>query len=195
MTNTINYYNENAKKYIESTVNVDFHDAQDRFLAFVKEGSHILDFGCGSGRDAKYFLDKGYKVSALDGTKEFCEYASNLTGLKVRQMLFNEFEDKDMYDAVWACASILHCPKDELKSVMKAIRESLHDGGVFYTSFKYSEFEGERNGRHFTDLTEDSFEKLMNEVGGFELIDQWISLDVRPGRGEEKWLNVILRKK
>ena len=66
--------------------------------------------------------------------------------------------------------------------------------GIFYTSFKYGNFESVRNGRYFTDLTESSFAELINEVTGFEIIEEWITSDVRPGREEEKWLNVILRK-
>lgn len=34
---------------------------------YVEPGGHILDVGCGSGRDAKYFIDKGYQVTAFDG--------------------------------------------------------------------------------------------------------------------------------
>ena len=35
--------------------------------------------------------------------------------------------------------------------------------GIIYLSFKYGDFEGERNGRYFTDMTEDSLEKLLME--------------------------------
>ena len=51
--------------------------------------------------------------------------------------------------------------------------------GIFYTSFKYGNFEGVRNGRYFTDLTESSFAELINEVTGFEIIEEWITSDVR----------------
>ena len=66
--------------------------------------------------------------------------------------------------------------------------------GIFYTSFKYGNFEGVRNDRYFTDMTESSFAELINEVTGFEIIEEWITSDVRPDREEEKWLNVILKK-
>ena len=51
--------------------------------------------------------------------------------------------------------------------------------GIFYTSFKYGNFEDVRNGRYFTDLTESSFAELINEVTGFEIIEEWITSDVR----------------
>ena len=71
---------------------------------------------------------------------------------------------------------------------------ALKEKGIIYTSFKYSNFEGERNGRYFTDFTEDTFDKFMKEIQELTIEEEWITSDVRPGRGEEKWLNLILRK-
>ena len=71
---------------------------------------------------------------------------------------------------------------------------ALKESGIIYTSFKYGDFEGERNGRHFTDFTEDSFQDFIKEVPEIMIVENWITGDVRPGRGEEKWLNLILQK-
>ena len=46
---TIDYYNLNAEKFIENTLNADMHITQERFLRLLAENSFILDFGCGSG--------------------------------------------------------------------------------------------------------------------------------------------------
>ncbi len=73
--------------------------------------------------------------------------------------------------------------------------KALKPEGIIYTSFKYGHFEGERKGRYFTDFTEESFEALRNTVKGLMLENQWITKDVRPGRGEERWLNLILQRK
>ena len=43
-------------------------------------------------------------------------------------------------------------------------------------------------------MTENTFEELLQKIPGLEVEEQWITSDVRPGRGEEKWLNLILRK-
>ena len=59
---------------------------------------------------------------------------------------------------------------------------------------KYGEFEGERNGRYFTDMTERRLEELLKSVPHLRLEEAWLTTDVRPGRDTEKWLNVILRK-
>ena len=88
----------------------------------------------------------------------------------------------------------MHLPLGELADVMKKMAIALKEDGIIYTSFKYGNFEGERNGRYFTDMTEEKFAKFLSEIDSLEIEEQWITLDVRPGRGEERWLNLILRK-
>ncbi len=194
MNDTLDYYNQNADKFVKGTFFVDFTDTQDRFLNDLKEGSYILDFGCGSGRDTKYFLNQGYGVDAIDGSEELCKIASVYTGITVKQMLFSELNEKERYEGIWACASILHLPKSELKPVLQKMAAAVKDGGIVYTSFKYGEFEGKRNGRHFTDFTLESFQEFMHDVKELQITESWITCDVRPERGDEKWLNLILRK-
>lgn len=131
---------------------------------------------------------------ATDGSKELCRIASKYTGTEVKQMLFQELAEIEKYDGIWACSSILHLPKTELLTVLKKMITALKDNGIIYTSFKYSEFEGKRNGRYFTDFTMDSFKEFIKNIDNISIEDYWITGGVRPGREEEKWLNLILRK-
>lgn len=192
---TINYYDINAKEFVEETLNVDFKATQDKFINKLPAKGYILDFGCGSGRDTKYFLARDFNVDAIDGSIELCKIASEYTNIKVRHMYFNELSIVNKYDGIWACSSILHLSLDDLVDVFKRMSKALKDEGIIYTSFKYGDFSGERNGRYFTDMTEDSFAKLIANVENLKVEEQWITADVRPQRGNEKWLNLILRKK
>lgn len=194
--NTLDYYNNHADEFYKNTVNVEFAAVRNQFLSKLKNGSYILDFGCGSGRDTKYFLELGYYVDVIDGSIELCKLASEYTGIKVKNMCFQELEEENKYEGIWACSSILHLPVDELADVMRRMAASLKANGVIYTSFKYGTFAGERNGRFFTDMTEETFADFLSgrEDLGLKVEEQWITSDVRPGRGEEKWLNLILRK-
>lgn len=190
---TLNYYNQNADSFIEGTVSVNFKEVQDKFLQMLS-GKKILDFGCGSGRDTMYFLKSGFDVTATDGSEELCKYASEYTGIHVKQMLFQDLDEVDYYDGIWACSSILHLSKNELRIVMNKMSRALKAGGIIYTSFKYGNFEGERNGRFFTDFTIDEFTDFVKDVKEMAIEEYWITGDVRPGRGDERWLNLILRK-
>lgn len=191
---TIEYYNKNANLFVETTANVEFYHMQNRFLSKLETGAHILDFGCGSGRDTKYFLEQGYRVDAIDGSAELCKLASEFTGIEVKHMYFQELSEEVKYDGIWACSSILHLNLSALEDVMKKMTIAVKSNGIIYTSFKYGIFSGERNGRYFTDMTEDTFGKLLQKIPELEIEEQWITLDVRPGRGKEQWLNLILRK-
>lgn len=191
---TIEYYNKNANLFVETTANVEFYHMQNRFLSKLETGAHILDFGCGSGRDTKYFLEQGYRVDAIDGSAELCKLASEFTGIEVKHMYFQELSEEVKYDGIWACSSILHLNLSALEDVMKKMTIAVKSNGIIYTSFKYGIFSGERNGRYFTDMTEDTFGKLLQKIPELEIEEQWITSDVRPGRGKEQWLNLILRK-
>ena len=191
---TIEYYNRNAARYLEDTVGVEFTEIQNAFLSLFPEGALILDFGCGSGRDALEFLKWGYQVDATDGSEEMCRAAAELTGLAIQQMLFQELDEKEKYDGIWACLSILHLPKSELREVLGRMTAALKRNGILYASFKYGIFKGERNGRYFTDFTEETFAEFIKGMTRLRIEKMWLTDDVRPGRGEEKWLNMILRK-
>jgi SAM-dependent methyltransferase len=191
---TLDYYNLNAKAFAEGTMYVDFSKNQDVFLSKLKAGDYILDFGCGSGRDTKYFLESGMKVDAMDGSKELCRIASEYTGIDVKHAYFQDLNEQEKYDGIWACASVLHLTKSELKAVLKKMSDALKSKGVIYVSFKYGEFEGERNGRYFTDFTEKTFMCFVSDIDSLTVEKMWVTGDVRAGRGEEKWLNLNLRK-
>ena len=194
MQPTLTYYKQNAIRFYTTTVSVEFTATQQRFLSYIPAPAAILDFGCGSGRDTKAFLDQGYHVEAIDGSEELCKLATQYTGIPVRHMLFQDLDAISKYDGIWACSSILHLPEGELANVMRRMSAALKPDGIIYTSFKYGTFSGERNGRYFTDMTEVTFARFIRNIEELHIEEQWITFDARPGRGDEKWLNLILRK-
>ena len=190
---TLQYYADNAVAFTENTVNVEFSDMQDKFVAHIKPGGHILDLGCGSGRDTKAFLNRGFTVTAVDGSPELCKIAESIIGQPVICATFQEYDPSDTFDGIWACASLLHLPYKEIAPVLRKLVNCLALDGFFYLSFKYGDFEGIRNGRYFTDMTEERFTAILQEVRGLVLTEQFITTDVRPCR-EEKWWNGLLEK-
>ncbi len=92
MNDTISYYNQNAEEYFNKTVNVSMQELYDQFEAYLKPGDKILDLGCGSGRDSRYFLSKGYDVVSVDGSKAMCNLAETYIGKKVRNITFEKLD-------------------------------------------------------------------------------------------------------
>ena len=191
---TLEYYNRNAIIFVHGTVDVDFREMQDEFLSRVKPAGIILDLGCGSGRDSKYFLNQGYEVVAVDGSEEICKIASEYTGLCVIHSTFQDYRPDKKFDGIWACASLLHLSFDEVVEVMNRLSLCLNKGGCFYVSFKYGEFSDMRHGRYFTDMTKETFAQLFANVEGLKIELQKITSDVRADRVDEKWLNIYMKK-
>ena len=192
---TISFYEENAEAFCTQTLNVDMSALYQKFLAHLPIGGHILDAGCGSGRDAKAFLDKGFKVSAFDASASLASKASTLIGREVRCCRFDEIIEVEVFDGIWACASLLHVRQSELQAAVASLAGSLRKGGAFYASFKKGAGErADANGRHFTDMSLEAIERLISHTGGLELVEAWETRDQRPGREDELWLNFIASK-
>lgn len=193
MTETLDYYNSNADQFFASTIEADISELRNRFIQYFKQGDYILDLGCGSGRDTKAFLDKGFRVDAIDGSEELCKKASEYTGIRVKHQYFQDINEEEKYDGIWACASLLHVTYYELSDVFIRLHKALKTNGIFYMSFKLGDSDVIRDGRCFTDMNDLRFDSLNVQRLGFEEIDRWQTIDVRPDRNVE-WFNVILKK-
>lgn len=190
---TLDYYNSHAREFADSTKQADMHDEADRFLKEIVPGGHILDLGCGSGRDSKYFLEKGYHVTAVDGSLELCRIASEYIGQDVICRDFFEINEEETYDGIWACASLLHVEKERLPELLQNLHRALKEQGILYVSFKEGASSGMRNGRYFTDMTEDTIKELFADSDWRE-VQVWQSLDVRDNHPGESWVNGVFRK-
>ena len=191
---TLDYYNQNAAAFAGRTVETDLTCLYAPFLALLQPGASILDLGCGSGRDSKYFLDRGYAVTAVDGSSELCKIASAHIGRPVRQLLFQDLDYVEAFDAVWANACLLHVSPSALPGILQKINDALKPDGILHASFRHGSFSGERDGRLFTDLTERDLMGIIEHAPGFKIMDISVTQDARPDRGDIEWLNAILRK-
>lgn len=191
---TIAFYNQHAQQYFDDTINVDMSELYEPFVTKIEKGGRILDAGCGSGRDSKAFLKMGFEVDAIDASVEMVKLACSSTGLNVKHQTFDSVHDKNTYDGIWTCASLLHLPENEIDQVFKQFEEALKPNGVWYMSFKYGNSEREKDGRNFTDLNEERLDQLLSRRANLELDHCWITSDKRPNR-EERWLNAIVMRK
>ena len=162
---SIEWYDANAESFAARTFGAGMEGDRSRFLAQVPDGGAILDAGCGSGRDALAFERAGYAVSAFDGSAKLAEIASANTGLAVRRLTFAEMDWDAAFDGVWACATLIHLPADDLSDAFAKIRRALRPGGAFYASFKEGAGQRFANGRHFTDLSQPMLREMLIVAG------------------------------
>ncbi|MFB1487712.1 MULTISPECIES: class I SAM-dependent methyltransferase [unclassified Thiocapsa] len=189
---SIAYYEDQAETFFAETVDVDMAPLYARFLAHIPAGGHILDAGCGSGRDALAFRRLGYAVTAFEASQKLARMAAEHCGLPVEVRRFQEIEWQDAFDGIWACASLLHVPMAELPVVLVRLGRALKPDGVLYASFKYGAGEREHGGRRFTDLDERGLAALVGAVPALAVVETWVTGDRREGREGEQWLNAAV---
>lgn len=188
------FYNTYAKNYVAETVDLDISNIRNLFLNLIRDEGHILDLGCGSGRDSRFFIDQGYQVTAVDASPKIAILASELIGKPVEIQSFHELDYSDIFDGIWACASLLHCPKTEIDDVLHRITKGLKSNGIVYMSFKYGT--GERideRGRLFNDYTEAEMSKMLATHTNLDIVQMFTELKPLRG-GFQNWLNVFVRK-
>lgn len=195
MDQSLAYYNENAKDFFDRTAYADITSAYHKFLPLLPEGGHILDFGCGSGRDARYFKNQGFKVTATDGSKELVEIASKHIGQDVLLMPFQELDYKDKFHAVWANAALIHVPYENLTDILLKIHASLKENGIFFASFKYGNEQRTGGERVFYDMDEKTIAPYLH--GLFSPIEIGREKDLRSSIAPSPanaWLHILCRK-
>ena len=190
---SIPYYDANAQNFFETTVDFDLSQIYSLFCPHLPKGAKILDAGCGSGRDSKYFLDQGYEVSAFDGSHELAQLACAFTGLKVQHRVFFQVNEREEFDGIWTAASLLHVPKDELLPTLEKLKTALKPNGIWYMSFRYGEGEKDEGDRYFHDQTEESLTKILEQLGGVSILHMTVPESLKSRRGY-KFLSCVVRK-
>lgn len=190
----VGYYSTSAIEYCEETSEFDVGDLYQRFIKYLSPSSHILDLGCGSGRDSKAFREMGYDVTSVDGSAEIAAWASAFTGHPVAVKTFQEIGYRGEFDGIWASASLLHCHQGQLQEVILRIVESLKTKAVAYMSFKWGESPSiDDRGRYFTNQTALSLKQLLMNVGNAEILEIWDSEMTLRGH-PQRWVYTIIRR-
>lgn len=194
--NPLDYYKKNAKDYYELSLKDNLESIYIKYLNYLPKNAYILDFGCGSGRDSKYFIERGYKVKAIDGSEELCKLASNYLNQEVICMHFEDLDDINTYDGIWACSSILHVEKELLPSILTKMINSLKPNGIIYTSFKIGTGSSITNGKYYNYIDKTEMIDILNNINkNIKLIDYF---ETSPTEHQPEqniiWGNFIIKK-
>lgn len=190
---SVKFYNENVESFFSQTIKADMSFLYKKFLDNLPQKTgKILDLGCGSGRDSKFFKELGFEVVALDLSEELAKKASEYIGQEVIVKDMRELDFENEFVGVWACASILHLPIEDIEELFDKIIKSLIPNGIFYSSFKYGDIDYEKDGREFTCLSKERFYRYFSKYRE-NVVEIFETADVRDGREGEKWFNLILK--
>jgi 2-polyprenyl-3-methyl-5-hydroxy-6-metoxy-1,4-benzoquinol methylase len=191
---TLRFYSDEAPVYTASAMGgISRH--LEGFLDLLPPGARIMELGCGGGLDAAFMAKRGFDVHPTDGTPEIAAKAEERLGMPVRVMRFDELEARDAYDAVYASASLLHVPVDDLPSVLNAIHAALIPGGLHFASYKGGGQAGrDRFGRYFNYLS------YTQALQAYQAAAPWANVTVKEITGggydgvQGPWLTVVARK-
>lgn len=193
---TVRHYDQHAESFWNATKD---HDVSQNLAAFVehlpKHGARrVLDFGCGPGRDLKYFKGLGYEAIGLEGAVSFVEHARHYSGCEVWQQDFLSLHlPHEFFDGIFANASLFHIPSQELPRVLKELRATLKPGGILFSSNPRGDNEegwhGDRYGCYYNLET---WRSLLT-AAGFEEITHYYRPPGLP-REQQPWLASVWRK-
>lgn len=172
---TLHFYRRNAEAYAQREI-TSRHARMSRFLAQLALRAKILELGCGAGGDSAEMIARGFDVRATDGSPELAAIASKRLGRPVETLLFQDLNDVEAYDAVWANACLLHVPRDQLAGVLSLIWRALKRGGFFYASFKEGDVDGRDTlNRYYNYPSPDWLRATYAQAG------PWSSLEIESG--------------
>lgn len=192
---SIEYYNKNATNYIQEADAADMGVLYTFFQKYLEKNNPlILDAGCGSGRDSQYFLEQGFRVRAFDASEKMVSHCKTFMYKSVQLATFETYTSLEKFDGIWACASLLHVPEENLIQIIQKFIEMLNPNGIFFMSFKLRNENFSKNGRDFTCMTKEKFAKLSSQLTGIETLETIETYDVREGRTSEKWLSIIVKR-
>lgn len=138
---TIDTYDQSAEALAEYFVGIGAR-TQDIQLGIDflgnKENIHAVELGCGDGRDAAEIVQRVVKYNGMDISEGMLRVARRrLPDIDFMQAdVANYVFPKDI-DIVYAFASLLHSPKEEVQDVLSRAHQALRPGGIFYISLKH----------------------------------------------------------
>jgi ubiquinone/menaquinone biosynthesis C-methylase UbiE len=195
---TLAWYDQHARSFDQRTRAIDMRARLREFVELLPRGAtHVLDIGCGPGRDACALAQLGYQVVGIDGSNAMIELARTKCPLATfHHMTFDQIEFDSSHDGAWANASLLHVPADQIDDVLARIARALRPAGVLYMSVKAGD--GTRlhaDGRFFNDYSEAALRELFARNALFDVLRIEHS---PPGEGQsdrKPWLHALARKR
>lgn len=174
---TLAFYAANAATYADATRGAP-PPMLTNFLDALPDRASILELGTGGGRDARVMLDRGFALTATDGSEELARQASAYLGHPVTIMRFEELDAANLYDGVWASASLLHAPAAKLSAILARVHRALVPGGLFVASFKAGHGPGRDSlGRYYNYPDRPTLER------DYRLAADWQSLAITESAG------------
>jgi SAM-dependent methyltransferase len=133
---TRQFYESRSEEYADATRSRALAHLLEDFSSRMPCGS-ILDLGCGAGHDLTMLRLRGHSAFGLDYASPIAKIArvTSRAPVVVADMRAIPFGG-GTFDGVWASASLLHLPRNDLPLALLEIKRVLKPGGLLFASVK-----------------------------------------------------------
>lgn len=201
---TIKTYNKYFQDYNRKTANYTPLEERNRFTAAIQPKGHILDAGCGPGRDCGHFCTLEFNVTGVDLSENLLQIArvtfpdATFSKQDLRKLRF----PKSSFHGIWACASLIHLKRSEVPEVIRSFYRILRSGGTLFILVKNGKgnanvaYNRDKTATRFFTYFRKSEMKQILEDAGFVMIELavWDQKDRWNERPHEKWISGFAQK-
>ena len=188
-----NFYQENHKQYFQDTVNIDPSGFLEPLAGRLTPGASILDVGCGSGRDLRWFKEHGFQPTGFEHSPGLAALARQHSGCPVIEGDFFTFDFSSIsVSALVFVGSMVHVTRDDFPRVFERICKALEPGGYILITLKKGS--GSRiadDGRVFVLWSKDELERIFTRQ---KLKVITFSESVSALRPDDIWMSFLLRQ-
>ncbi len=198
---TLKTYESTASEYVQNVAELHPEVQAEQFLHLLNHRGKIIDLGCGSGRDAHIFTEKGLEVIGVDFSPKMIEFAKKQAPKATFYVMDLEQLDfpENQFDGAWSNAALLHLPKKNIPPVLSAIHRILKPEGLFFLQVKLGEGERIEKDHRYGGL--EKYWSYFQEgeldswliYAGFHLLKQFI-YEKRSSYETHEYLNIFCRK-
>ncbi len=187
-----NFYEENHRQYFKSTVGLDPSAFLKPLARLLEPQATILDIGCGSGRDLRWFARRGFQPTGFEQVSSLARLAREHADCPVIEGDFYRYNfSKFQFSALVFVGSLVHLPKESLPAILQSTCQALVSNGLILITMK----EGNgtscaADGRVFTLWSREEIEKIFT-ANNLHILDfSWQISKLRP---DDIWLGYVLR--
>jgi len=197
LTDTVETYDRHAAEYVDRHGDRSvIADLVEAFCASVPD-RRVLDVGCGPGWETETFDDRGYDAVGVDLTQTFLDRAQRRhEGRYLRGDMRRLPVATGSVDGVWALASLLHLPRDDVDDALSEFARVCRPGGTLFCAVKHGDgtVRGstyDDDSRHFTLYGESELNERL-AAAGFTVTDS--EPDVETDPRETGWVRTFARR-